>query len=118
MEIDVICKYFYYCPMKAGIMYQDFDVVILDRYGKPFESLDDIFEGELGYSDRRPKDGIYYVSPKSEHIFEPLPRDVDKKGMAYHKLSSSLDEKNFITYIRDGKHFFMPEVYEEDENDN
>lgn len=114
-----MARLYYTCPIKALYMIKEFGVELEfpDEDGDLFnfkhcgingESVSEFLEGVDGYPEK------IYVAKDSEHIFEPkdydLRNDVDWNSKNYTKNLNS----NCKIIMRDDKHFFMPEV----ENDN
>lgn len=118
-------KLYYTCPIKAIYMMKEFGVELEfpDDDGELFdfkhcgingESVSEFLEGVEGYPNK------IYVAKDSEHIFEPKSHDVVfSQEQQFSKIHPKL-HKDVITYLggnivmRNDKHFFMPEVENDD----
>ena len=93
-------------PIKALYMMQEFGVKI---------SREDIFSILCAIRDNR-VDLKFYVTKESESIFEPIKGDkmwinLEKAGEKIYTFSKgALYWRNAKIIMRNGKHFFMPEV--------
>lgn len=126
-------SYYYTCPIKALYMMKEFGVKFYNRTLICVEGVEDYPELSMCFKDTEREINQFgnILVKESEHIFEPQENDVDNEGYIYGKtniintMTSKFDysvegwvkcvddcynQKNFSkTYIRNGKHFFMPE---------
>lgn len=114
-------KLHYTDPFVAGYMVKEFGVLMVN-------SKRGIMEYHKFFDEYPETSGIYRVHPDSYHIFEPREGDKNIDGFIYNKEKdlwvyeyksfgvtckfqiavSSTNSPNID--MRDGKHFFMPEV--------
>lgn len=129
--------YYYTCPIKALYMIKEFGVEFECKYYPEdigddqfydfqhqslydIEKIGDLFDTDFGHVDK------IYVKQESEEIFEPINGDIgiDIKdfhihlyGDRWHYYIAGIPRMalgNIEIVLRNGKHFFAPEV----ENDN
>ena len=129
-------RYYYTCPIKALYMIKEFGVKFIEEDEENLRSFlgDGLGDKSTGFRNKLKLKEKYFISEKSEHIFEIKEGDLDAEGFSFTKGSPVLNhmtgkidyytdscwllqveefyksKEKSKTIFRNNKQFFMPEV--------